>query len=293
MSTATGLQATLVKYGDEQYVPVSALQVDHSYQRQPDLRRARKIADHFDPELAGRLIVNTRTDGSYFVADGQHRLIAMRHLKLALAPCVVHIGWTIEREAEVFEELNTKHKNANHYQVHYAALRSGNAEAVEIEAIVRNEGCQLSDHHPKGGDRNHVSAIQSVYGVYRSQYGGPVLLRRTLHLLADVFGDKPRAFDGRIITGLAYFLWRADREEGFDEQHLRKALQPLLPFDILRDARKFRERGQVEYGSIAFCLREIYNKGLRSKRLATWVEIEWGTPSHLYDIARNRTEWHS
>lgn len=275
MTTAIAIGGKLSEYGSEQYVPVNALRVDPSYQRTTNITRVKKMAQAFEPSLVGRLVVSLRDEGEYYVVDGQHRLAAMRHCRIALAPCVVYHGWDAEREAEVFRILNTTIKQPTHYERHRAGVCAKHSDALDIERIVADAGCQLTERHPRGGSRGHVAAINTCYQIYHSKNGGAELLRRTFHILSDSFGDEAHAFDSDLITGMAYFLWRAGREPHFDERHLREVLKLTTPTDLLREATTWLQVAKVKYGSISYVLRDRYNKGKRSKKIGTWTEIEW------------------
>lgn len=276
MTTPHTTGSMLTEYGTEQYLPANALAVDPTYQRPTNAGRVKKIADSFDAELAGRLVVNLRKNGQYHVVDGQHRLAAMRMRKIPLVPCIVYEGWTPEREAEVFRLLNTLTKQPTHYERHRAGVRAGHKDSLDIEEIVAAVGCRLIERSHSGGSGKKIAAVLMCYRIYHSRFGGPDLLRRTLSVLSDSFGDQDHAFDGDMVVGVAFFLWRASREGQFDEDHLRQTLQATTPSELMRAASDWLRVTKYKYGAIAYVIRERYNKGKRSKRLDVWTNVEWG-----------------
>jgi hypothetical protein len=74
LGTDDGLR--LVQTWLEKHWPMlSQIQVP-PFQRPLDYKRAKTIADQFDPRVADQILVSVRPDGSWHTYDGQHRLIS-------------------------------------------------------------------------------------------------------------------------------------------------------------------------------------------------------------------------
>ena len=87
-------------------VPLERI-VTEQYQRILNMKNVAGIVKNFDPAKLGVLVVSHRTDGTYAVLDGQHRLTALRRLgtlctalALGLTGALAHFicgGWDMTR----------------------------------------------------------------------------------------------------------------------------------------------------------------------------------------------------
>lgn len=279
LSTTSVLDA---ECGVEQFIPVHALRVDESYQRELNRQRAMKIAREFSFELAGRLIVSQREDNSFYVVDGRHRLAAMQIKHLALAPCVVYSGWTPKNEAQIFYIMNTTAKNPTPFERHKAALLIGEPIAVAIDQLVHGIGGEITERHPESGYPHRIAAVEMLRRIYRykgdkSGYNGPQCLQETLSIIMDVWGhlDYQRGvhqiapFHADIVMGLAAFLVAARKDRNWSERKLREALSTTTPHRIAQAATVFI--GAKPSIGIAVKIKELYNKGKReATKLGDW-----------------------
>jgi hypothetical protein len=95
-------------------IPLDRCVLDH-YQsarhQSPSLRRARFIDDlvqNWDDRLANVLVVNRRSDGTYAVLDGGHRLKALRIRGETEYLASVYEGLSYQEEARLFVDLNAR-----------------------------------------------------------------------------------------------------------------------------------------------------------------------------------------
>lgn len=83
-------------------VDIRLLNVHPKYQR-CQLQHAMKIADKFDVNKVGTLVISYRKDHGYFnVVDGQHRTMAARMKGLQYLTCIILQNMTISQEAKLF-----------------------------------------------------------------------------------------------------------------------------------------------------------------------------------------------
>ena len=79
-------------------INVTDIFADPTYQRPLDASRARKVADGWEPRLAGIIEVSDRgADASprYAVIDGQHRWAAADYAQIGVLVANVHTGLTL------------------------------------------------------------------------------------------------------------------------------------------------------------------------------------------------------
>src|SRR5258708_12752916 len=68
-----------------EWLPVSRLEIDMSYQRPLGPVKVNAISSKFNEVAAGVLAVNIRPNGQIVVMDGQHRLAAIKQLGILRA----------------------------------------------------------------------------------------------------------------------------------------------------------------------------------------------------------------
>lgn len=292
MSAVQATVAILGGGGDDQVIHVDVLNVDHEYQRPPNPTRAKAMSGKaFDQDLVGRLIVSRRSDGSYWVVDGQHRLIAMKLTGITHVPCVVYSGWTRQQEAHNFVKLNQGIKPSA-YDLHHSRVCEGEPIAVDIEAIVAEIGGKIGPrNNPDTGLIHHISCVDTLRRIYglRNEHGlypveryggktnGREHLRRTLRIIMAAWGaaaldrtEVVRPFHADVVKGLATFLWFAPDDPNYSEERLIEALRKVAPGRLTQKA-----SGKPGVGvprGIAEAIREQYNAATRVKKLSLdWV----------------------
>jgi hypothetical protein len=72
-----------------------------SWAKAPDPPIVERIAEQFDPRMAGFLIVSQRSPTDFVVIDGMVRWEALLRLDATWWPCFVHTGLTEQREVEI------------------------------------------------------------------------------------------------------------------------------------------------------------------------------------------------
>lgn len=287
MSTVQASSAGLNEYGTESFMPVDALSVDHNYQRPTNQLRIRQMTP-FAPSLVGRLTVSQRTDGTFWVVDGQHRLEAAKRNGVSSVPCTVYKGWTMKDEAWIYSFRNRTQIKPSQYDIHKASVLFGDPIALDLEKIVAEIGGAIgSRNSPAVGTRDHIACVDSLRRIYgmKNEHGrypierypkqnGREHLRKTLHVINAAWGDiadtaMVRPFHGGLVRGMAVFLWHASDDPNFEEGKLIEALRrpKATPFDIMNAA------NHTAVGIPRALAREIknrYNAHARTRKLGDW-----------------------
>ncbi|TXI59036.1 DUF6551 family protein [Mycolicibacterium mageritense] len=203
MSASHSATDTTVSYIDA--VAISDLFVDHDYQRDLDLPRARKLAEDWDRRLVGVLEVSDRgTDHHprYAIIDGQHRYAAAK-LRDANTILVanVHSGLSTRDEARLFYEIDAKRRRLTGWDRWNARRGAGDPVVLAIESIVEDAGLRV-DPAPRNGNIRCVSACEKII-----KLGGEKLLREAIDLIKEVWGVQIEAFDAPLLHGTAYVLY--------------------------------------------------------------------------------------
>lgn len=188
-----------------EWIGVNDLKVD-DYQRKVSSPHVRAIVRNFNSDTFGIITVALREDGSLYVVDGQHRVIAIRSMQAEgdnqEVQCVVIAGWTSVQEAQFFSESQRNRKGITPGQAHNAEVYAQDEVAVAIETAVRNAGFRISGQ--VDGEGGQIKAVGALYRITRAY--GAAILSNTLLICAAAWGtDNPP--QDNTINGVSLFIF--------------------------------------------------------------------------------------
>lgn len=230
-------------------------------QREIDMRRAQRIADHWDPKLLGVLHVALDEDGRGELLDGGHRWTAAKLRKERALPAVVYEGLTGPERARLFLALNGERKAVDKLTRFQVAVEAGMSPEIDIVAALAPRGLKV------GGSAS-AGVIATVSGLLRvEREGGVETIGKTVDVLREAFsayaGD---AWQTDIFTGVGIVI---ARNPHIDLKRLSIKLQAMTPRNWLAEIAN-RSRGSGGSGGrpmhMAHAVVEFYNGGLRSDR---------------------------
>lgn len=238
-------------------VPVSAIKVDHEYQR--DIS-SHWIAEHlpFDPQKAGAVVLSDRAGGPYCI-DGQHRLALARESGLAHINAYVIEGLAKADEARLFVQYQRERRNLTSFALFRAEQVAGDPETLAMIRVVHSAGFKLSNK--SSGQPTVITAIDAIR--YAHRLGGDDLLGRTLGLIHDVWFGERKATASAAIRGLALFLQSAGSQPMFKIDRLRRVMEDFAPSKLEREASAIairRNAATVGPANFAEAILEKYNK---------------------------------
>jgi hypothetical protein len=148
------------KPGDLCWERKESLIVDHSYQRNLNETKYKKIASSFNWAAFGALIVAQRPDGKLYVVDGQHRLsAAMARPDIDIVPCIVFVSdGDIVSEASDFLTINKNRKPLTGTESFKALVVSENKTAKIVQSMIDEQGLQVG----KSGTSKNVSCVKAL-----------------------------------------------------------------------------------------------------------------------------------
>lgn len=236
------------------------LQTDFSYQSPVRESQVVSIVKDFDPKALHTIVVSQREDGTYYIIDGQHRVVALIRLGHSYVDATIHTGLTVEEEAEMYRKINER-KMKTQNALAKADLASGVEYAVEIEKIVTESGL-LIDYDRNGHSLKAIKAYGTLRRIY-NKYGANHL-SKTLNLAVSIFGGTYQEIQSWTISGLAEFL---DVFEEVDLHRLKK-LFGSIPFEEFKklNNQKKAETGKTIAKSLPFTLVGIYNNRLKKDK---------------------------
>lgn len=84
------------------YIPVKMFRIDHDAYQRPLQSSVKNIMDNWENDKCDPITVNYRSDGYYYVINGQHRIEAARAKGILQIVADVFVGLTIKEEANLF-----------------------------------------------------------------------------------------------------------------------------------------------------------------------------------------------
>lgn len=252
-----------------EWLHVSDLTIDESYQRTVRAHHVAKIAKGFDPDMFGTLIVSARQGGGMYVVDGQHRLEAVKQLGWhdQRVPCIVYYGLTKEEEARAFFFPQTNRVQLIPAERFKARLASGDQTAVELVRKVESFGYGINLTNGSSESTRMFDAVASIERL-ETNYREDVL-SEFLAISRAAWGLDQYKIPNTFITGLGLFIFRY--WGAYDRNRLATVLRNSTPMRIDGEGKDFRKvlggRGDDATGR---AILHLYNHKLQSKRLPEW-----------------------
>lgn len=239
----------------------SQLKVDKSYQRDLDMRRVRRIAEHFNPLKVNPAKVSYR-DGCYWIFDGQHTTHVLKTRnggENLFIECKIYKGLTQEDEAELFARQNEYEKRVEKNSELKALYTAGNVEVIELKKAVEDMGFVLDFTKIVG--TNKIICCAKILKIFRDARIED--FRRFLEIIKYSWHGTPESLRGEIIGGMWLFYITYKGE--FDSDTAIRKFSAVSPSEILRDGKALKQMpGDTKY---AYQLVNIYNKRQRSNKL--------------------------
>lgn len=232
-----------------EWVPVSAIQVDTSYQRDEIPRHVKEIAQSFDLERFGVPELASREDGTYAVIDGQQRIAAVRlYNEDALGPLIseilakVHHGKTADEQALLYVQMNTKRVRVSALDQWKPRILFGDETATAIGEMLDQYGLEVG----KGEDKiGAVAALEDIYTGYqrktsganriKTRRSGPEALDRTLASITVSWDIHEGRFGSDVIAGVGLFFHRFVEDE-LDYDTLATTMTKMPPEALRAEA---------------------------------------------------------
>jgi hypothetical protein len=224
-------------------IAITELFVDHSYQRDLDLPRARRLAEDWERPLVGVVDVSDRGTGHqprYAVIDGQHRYAAAKLRDPdGMLVANVHTRLSTQDEARLFYEIDAKRTRLTGWDRWNARRGAGDPTVLAVESTVEDAGLRIHPA-PANGNIRCVAACEKIV-----KLGGQKLLREAIDLITEVWGIQIEAFDAPLLHGTAYVLYHFGAD--LDVERLGDAMIDVSPrqFKATAVALRAAERGTM------------------------------------------------
>lgn len=133
--------------GQYRQIPLSDLNVDHSYQRKEVSEpNTLAIAKAFDWSAFAAITVMERQDGTKWIVDGQQRyLAACRRGDISTVPCMLFHSDGRDHEANAFYVLNTRRKSVDSYTKFRALVSANVSPQRDVADFLKQYGCEVKE----------------------------------------------------------------------------------------------------------------------------------------------------
>ena len=158
---------------------------------------ASKLRRKWDRNLLQPAIVSKRTDGKFYLIDGQHSTHVALEIEGPdfLRDCIVHAGLTIEQEARLFLAANRDRKPVHPYDTFRVAVTAGDPVARSANDEVRKLGLEVA----RSPSANRVGAVQTLLGLAGRR---PGLVLTTLNIAECAWGRDATSWDNMMLRAL-------------------------------------------------------------------------------------------
>ncbi len=137
--------------GEYMAIDKNELFVDHAYQRDQNENKVIEMARSWSWMACGAILVALRPDGSHFVFDGQHRVMAARKRSdITTLDCLVFEVDELHDEADGFLKSNTLRKPVSMMAKFKALIVCNDKHAVAVSALLETLGLSVHKQSKPG-----------------------------------------------------------------------------------------------------------------------------------------------
>lgn len=243
--------------GEYMLIDKNELRIDHDYQRDKVIvSKIREIQANWSWAGCGCILVARRVDGSLWVFDGQHRVLAARsRADITELPCLVFEVESKEQEAAGFLVSNTQRKQVTAIAKFKAMVMTGDSNAVAVDSLLKKLGITVSDNPSCSRE------LRCVAKCLKHAALSVATLEMAMRAALSLDGDEPVHRD--MLDGL---VW-VERKHGLlsDAKFMRR-FSSLSRHDILASMQRFAIAEGVRGDKVSgMAILHCVNKGLRHK----------------------------
>lgn len=177
--------------------------VDHAYQRDQNENKVIEMARSWSWMACGAILVALRPDGSNFVFDGQHRVMAARKRSdITTLDCLVFEVDELQDEANGFLKSNTLRKPVSMIAKFKAMIVCNDKHAVAVSDLIESLGLTI-DKNPR--PNNFCALAWAVKAHARNAKA----FETTLRVARQLAGDKHFIHES-VCRGLFYLDCKYD-----------------------------------------------------------------------------------
>jgi hypothetical protein len=244
-------------------VPISAIYVDHNYQRELKDKHVAKILGGFSWAKFGALVLAVQKDGRFSVVEGQHRLEAARlHPQVHEVPAVIVEMVDMAGESQCFLAINRDRIAVTSIEQYWAGLTAGDADCATIARVLNAAGCDIVPE--AGASAPHLTNAVGAMGraIKRS---GEEAVRRALLILRAAWPKDAKALRGTLISAVSRLV---RLNKSVNDSDLAAVLSAQSFAQMTAHAEAFRKlSGGSAEKALGRTICELFNRGRRTNIL--------------------------
>ena len=242
-------------------IPKRELRIDHEYQRNANENKILAIASDFMWEAFGVASVARRRDGTLWVFDAQHRVLATwRRDDISELPCIVYDVDEVSEEARLFIQANTLRKPLTSVDKHKAYVKAGDRVARVVDDLAHIAQRRI-------GSDSSPTSIRCVTLLRLWIERDEALVRKMWPLIIRICAEK--TMPERVVDALLYIEARISPGRTLTESMLSRRLVSRTADGLKLDADEasaaFKKGGASVW---AVGILRMLNAGLRKNRLS-------------------------
>lgn len=239
-------------------IPVSKLQVDTTYQRDPlKVRTILAMAETWDEKAAGTIVVSRRRDSSgldkYLVIDGQQRSLAASLVGHPDIEAMVYEHLTLEEEAALFVKFNKNRTSVRADSVFRARLVARDPAAVAIVTAAAAVGLEVHSDRTA----NTICCVATMETLYTAG-----VLEATLREIRTIWPQNANALQATIVGGMGWILRLYQDEYASQKADIRHKLSTRDPRELTGTA--YAYKGSTLHTGVGRALLSAINSGKRN-----------------------------
>ncbi|MDR3582618.1 MAG: hypothetical protein P4L67_05065 [Candidatus Pacebacteria bacterium] len=223
--------AILDETGEFMMLDKSSLFIDVSYQRETAIHFAKSIKRKFRWSSFGTLLVARRPDGSFFVYDGGHRLLAANMIDaIEFVPCMVYEMQDKREESNAYIATNEERRRITPHDDFKAKCEAGVANAVFLRDLFAQDGYVVQP----GGTRS-VRCIKMMMNLASQDRE---ILRQLWPLFVELHDGE---FINESVVAPLFYIQKNSEGESLLRTKWHSKLVDLKASGIIKAAREARE----------------------------------------------------
>lgn len=265
---------------------INASQINTTrYQRAIEKARVDRIISDFRMEQLNVLKVALRSDGIYYLIDGQHTYIAATTLfgkdidfMCNVVDCT-SADWeklTEEQfEARIFTHQHDNTKQLSAQEKFYGAYLGGEKREIEIVESLEELGYTVQMTGRPLAVTKSIACVKNLVDIYDKH--GLDKLVRTIKIIDEAYGGSAESLQDKFMYGVASFIATYEEHANYSDKEFGKALYKNAsePKKLMEMARAKHERFKMTSKlSLAKCVEEqfleVFNKGKQTKNRVYW-----------------------
>jgi len=232
---------------------------------------APKIAKNYDPEKFGALQVGKRSDGTFWVVDGQQRLTAAKLRKLRKVPCCVFDSRGPKHEAAIYSSVNNDKAKMAAIDTWRSDVVAEDPKVLAIEKVISEYGYTVVDAASSWKQIGCPNMLRSMH-----EYVGINGMKQIFEVLSKTWPET-MGINGNAALGAMCLMLRkfsADFDgQIFIKRLSKKDLPTLVTIADRENAAFSKSAGYSRYKCLLLQFVKAYNRRTSDDQKLDYLKI--------------------